>query len=617
MIRKLFSRLGLSTQQKNAQGNRVLTASRLMRLESLEDRRMLSAEADIVFLVDKSMSSTEEYTWIGDMVSKEDGLDDYLTDPLRDIDPRYGLIGFGDTGETGALGYGFSHVLDAGDMYPVGNPDGDLLFGDASQLDAIVNNLNKSGSDERVWDSIEHAIAEYEFREGAAVIFVAFRRSDSGTPFAGNSPEHGAVQTHEGILAAMQSYNATLNTVVQATFDSAMFGPDGFVLGVEADETDGDTNGEHIAHVVNGVEVDQLIIPHFLEVSHDGTNSGTFVDTGKSILISTNATNEIAGPNFADYRAESSNEVFDDISPAGSGTGALITDFTPSAEQANQYKQLTTTELGNNFSFNFFGTSYTDLYVNFSGSITFGEPADEYFHKDWEAYAPILPRIAPLWSEYAGYENYGTYWEVKDAGTSSERLIVQWNNYNYTFDSASGNSEAVTFQAVLKSNGDILFSYKDLDVSNPLYTEGKLATVGIATDSFLYPATIPADVFVDGVHNIPGTFNSSNGEIFTGVEDDLVRLSWESGGAAWNNETISGSSSNRNNPVLVAAFDAAFRDSIGDQILRKHASNDVVFADDVLLEIDLGGTPATSSSYISDVDFELQHGSIFPTQPRS
>ncbi len=270
MIRKLFNCFGMGTQRKSVkrkQVHRAHSGFRQLRLEALEDRRMLSAEADIVFLIDKSKSSGEEYTWIGDMVSEVGGLNDYLTDPLRDIDPRYGLIGFGNGGITGAGGYGFSHVLDINDT----NSDGDVLFGTASQLDAVADNSiinNSEGSEELVWDSIEHAIAEHEFREGAAVIFVMFRRDDNGGSarlFAGNQPEGGGVQTHEGILAAMQSYNATLNSVVEAAFDPAMFGANGIVLGVEADETDNVIDGVHIAHVVNGI-ANQPTTPDFLQV---------------------------------------------------------------------------------------------------------------------------------------------------------------------------------------------------------------------------------------------------------------------------------------------------------------------------------------------------------------
>jgi putative extracellular protein len=197
--------------------------TRRLRIEPLEDRRMLSAEADIVFLVDKSASSGEEFSdpnvpnspgWIGDIVygtDGTDGLDAYLKDSTRDIDPRYGLIGFGDT----TFARGQSLML-----------GGDKFFGTAGELNDLLKSVQNPGSLEFAWDGIEHGIAEYEFRDGAAVIFVLFRRDDIGGDVydVGNYQTSGAdFHTHEGILAAMESYNVTLNSVVEATFDPAMW----------------------------------------------------------------------------------------------------------------------------------------------------------------------------------------------------------------------------------------------------------------------------------------------------------------------------------------------------------------------------------------------------------
>jgi len=110
--------------------------------------------------------------------------------------------------------------------------------------------------------------------------------------------------------------------------------------------------------------------------------------------------------------------------------------------------------------------------------------------------------------------------------------------------------------------------------------------VGIATDQFQFPNLIPASTFIDGVHSI---------STFTGVQDDFVRLAWETDGAAWNNDIISGGSN-----AFQSQFDTAFMQSIGDQIECKLATGDVVFPDDPLLQINLGG-PA-GNNFIADTD---------------
>ncbi len=51
MIRKFLSRLSMGTDQKITKRNRFQGSRKSMRFETLEERRMLSADADIVFLL--------------------------------------------------------------------------------------------------------------------------------------------------------------------------------------------------------------------------------------------------------------------------------------------------------------------------------------------------------------------------------------------------------------------------------------------------------------------------------------------------------------------------------------------------------------------------------------
>jgi hypothetical protein len=114
---------------------------RRMRGELLEDRRMLAKAADIVFLVDESNSGGAEFLWVADLVNRDGGLDDYLTDPARDIAPRYGLVGLG---KAPSFPMGHSHLLDINDI----NGDGDKLFGTAAQFASVAEDTTMSGGGE-------------------------------------------------------------------------------------------------------------------------------------------------------------------------------------------------------------------------------------------------------------------------------------------------------------------------------------------------------------------------------------------------------------------------------------------------------------------------------------
>jgi len=220
----------------------------------------------------------------------------------------------------------------------------------------------------------------------------------------------------------VQSYNATLNTVVEATFDPLMFGPGGIVLGVEADGTDGAIDGNQLAHVINPV-ANQPTPSDFLIVSQNGSNSGSVLTSGASVLISTTGTPQIAGPSVGNYRAESIAGSFEDIS--GTGTKIAASDWVTNNNFDDQSKELTSSDLVN-FSFDFYDTNYNDLFINQAGTITFGGPSEEsQFFTDWTQDTPVRPRIAPLWDEFDLFTVPGdVYGQVKDPSLPTERFVV-------------------------------------------------------------------------------------------------------------------------------------------------------------------------------------------------
>jgi hypothetical protein len=143
---------------------------RRLGMEQLEDRRVLSSEAHIIFLFDESESTgTAQSDWLADMVVDLDGSLNLAGVQER----RYGLVGFAD----GQIGLGHTHLVDPNDV----NGDGNTFVGTASQVANAATAINTAqGDGEDGWDAIEHGIAEYNFPTGAAVIFVLIQKEGKG-----------------------------------------------------------------------------------------------------------------------------------------------------------------------------------------------------------------------------------------------------------------------------------------------------------------------------------------------------------------------------------------------------------------------------------------------------
>jgi hypothetical protein len=233
MLGKLFKQfIGWETPRKQrhavSPGQNLL--SRKLRLEALEDRRVLSAATDIIFLFDESASGVNSPLpdWIAEVAQELT-----LQIGLSDADARFGLVGFG---EDQIQQYAHSHLIDTNN-----DSNGDSLFGTAAQFSITAAAINDSlGGTEDGWDAIEHAIAEYNFREGAAVVFVLIQNG-TGRNYLNTT------LTNTGVLAALESYNVSLVSVVEAPFDFNLGEP---VFGVETPSRDGDQDvTTHTAYV--------------------------------------------------------------------------------------------------------------------------------------------------------------------------------------------------------------------------------------------------------------------------------------------------------------------------------------------------------------------------------
>ena len=133
-----------------------------LRFEVLEDRRMLTTLADIVFLVDNSASDfAVTKNWLDSIV---DDLDSSLRNE-NDIDVRYGVTAFGEVYDNSLHRYAHSAVVDTDTSKSVFErlfSSGATAQDHVDDLQAAIDHLIavENGGDEDGWDAIDHAIAE-------------------------------------------------------------------------------------------------------------------------------------------------------------------------------------------------------------------------------------------------------------------------------------------------------------------------------------------------------------------------------------------------------------------------------------------------------------------------
>jgi hypothetical protein len=135
--------------------------------------------------------------------------------------------------------------------------------------------------------------------------------------------------------------------------------------------------------------------------------------------------------------------------------------------------------------FNFYGTTYSSLFVSSNGLITFGSANSAFTNTDLTS-SPTQASISPLWDDWAtNFNGSGTVTNsavLYKLDAANNRLIIEWNDIPH-FVSA-GTTDPVTFQAILQLNtgataGNITFNYPDLNTANASFDNGASATVGI------------------------------------------------------------------------------------------------------------------------------------------
>jgi hypothetical protein len=175
---------------------------------------------------------------------------------------------------------------------------------------------------------------------------------------------------------------------------------------------------------------------------------------------------------------------------------------------------------GGGFTFTFYGITYTSVFVNSNGNLTFGT-GDISFVETVAGFINGPPRIAPIWDDFDP-DPFPPLNPISGGGAvfvkqELDRFIVTWFNVP---EFATGNTN--TFQAVLFDTGVIGFGYDRLDSNDGL--------VGVASGG-----GGPSSIFqYNGSTNPPVTITGPQGQL------DFTQLYWEYNGTNY----------------ILAAFDA-------------------------------------------------------------
>jgi hypothetical protein len=183
--------------------------------------------------------------------------------------------------------------------------------------------------------------------------------------------------------------------------------------------------------------------------------------------------------NSFNYVASSVAQSFIDISTTGNrSANAVGNDGTDT---------LDATQLGG-FTFNFFGTTYDSLSFSTNGLISFGVADSDEANTDLST-SPLEPVVAPFWNFMenlnigVGLTSRAIYWQTVGSG-ANQQLIIQWNNMNQL-----GVDPAVTFEAILSTDGTIQFNYGSS--FEPIAAD--FATVGVKAGGTADPQRVLLD----------------------------------------------------------------------------------------------------------------------------
>ena len=154
--------------------------------------------------------------------------------------------------------------------------------------------------------------------------------------------------------------------------------------------------------------------------------------------------------------------------------------------------------LTNGFSFPYFDTTWTNIWVRSNGNVTFGNIGNPDFF-DPDDFDLELPMIAAFFTDLDPLVNGGVFVKF-----STSKFVVTWNKIT-EFDQTNSN----TIQLTLRSSGTFEISYNGIDIKEPAGVSGTLI-VGYNSGN-----SDPTSIDVDFSAELPAGIKGSSFDIIS------------------------------------------------------------------------------------------------------
>jgi subtilisin family serine protease len=135
------------------------------------------------------------------------------------------------------------------------------------------------------------------------------------------------------------------------------------------------------------------------------------------------------------------------------------------------------------FSYQFYGRSYSQIFIGANGLIGFTNTAmDVSANVDIPSATGPNGIICPYWDDLDPSQG-GSIWMGTTGVAPHRAVVVSWAEVPHAIN--SGGATPLTFQAILHETGEVGFQYLEVMSGNSVLVAGKSATVGVEDDTGL------------------------------------------------------------------------------------------------------------------------------------